>query len=345
MSSPAERMKHAHTGEAIAKVMSDIFDEFHLTSKVTTCVTDNAANMTKAFSFLSAKHQIAELGVVDEADGSGATEELEDISVEVEDLQDMFRKEDPVVDVDLVNMFHKQVRCANHTLNLVASVDSLSARKDDRYKRLYDRAMGKIQALSNAVNRSTKHADAVEEIIGVTFLNPTCTRWMSDYMAVRRVVDVGLGKVRECQTKIGLTVMNDAEMSFLMAFVHIFKPIAIAMELFQREQDCFLGHVIPTVIGIQSKLQSMVTDDDSKPLVRALLDGLQSRFNPVFDSDQMHISTMLVPKFKLNYLPPESHHEKKMLLTHAIYAQNSEVKKSSSGERICQISAAAQEKM
>lgn len=332
------RMKHAHTGEVIAKIMTDIFDEFHILSKVTTCVTDNATNMIKAFTFLCTK-QNTEPSNFDETDESADNDEIEEFPVEVENLQDMFRQDDPVIDVDLINMFRKQVRCTNHTLNLVASVDSLSARKDDKFKRLYDRAMGKVQALSNSVSRSTKHADAVEEITGVTFLNPTCTRWMSDYTAVRRVVEVGLVKVRECETKLGLAVMNDAEITFLKAYLQIFKPFAIAMDLLQREEDCFLGHVIPTVIGIQNKLQSIAADTDSKPLISALLEGLQSRFRPVFDDDQMHIATMLVPKFKLNYLPPESHHEKKMLLTHAIYALHSEVKRSSSGERIGQSSA------
>jgi hypothetical protein len=78
-------------------------------------------------------------------------------------------------------MFNKQIRCANHSLNLIAAVDSRSARSTDKYKRSYDRAMSKVQALSNAVNTSTKSADIVEDTVGLTFLNPTCTRWSSDF--------------------------------------------------------------------------------------------------------------------------------------------------------------------
>ena len=53
--------------------------------------------------------------------------------------------------------------CGNHTLNLVASCDSLNAWNDRSYRRAYDRAMGKVQALSNAVSYSPKMNDIVEE--------------------------------------------------------------------------------------------------------------------------------------------------------------------------------------
>ena len=66
--------------------------------------------------------------------------------------------------------------CGNHTLNLVASSFSLTARDDRSYKRSYNRAMTKVQALSNAVNHSPKMSDIVEEITGTTFINPTSSR-------------------------------------------------------------------------------------------------------------------------------------------------------------------------
>ena len=50
----------------------------------------------------------------------------------------------------------------NHTLNLVASCDSLHARKTSHTRDDRDRAMAKVQALSNAVNQSPKMNDIVE---------------------------------------------------------------------------------------------------------------------------------------------------------------------------------------
>jgi hypothetical protein len=47
---------------------------------------------------------------------------------------------------------------------------------------------------------------------------------------VSRVVEVGLVKVRECQTKIGLAVMTEADMLFLKQYIQVMKPIAAAMD-------------------------------------------------------------------------------------------------------------------
>ena len=130
-----------------------------------------------------------------------------------------------------VKLVLQQKRCANHTLNLVASVDSMFARDNSvKYKRSYDRAMGKVQALSNAVQRSTKNADEVEDTIGLTFLNPTITRWNSSYFAVKRIVEVGIDGVIACQNKIGLEVFSDDDMQFLKAYVEVMKPLALAMD-------------------------------------------------------------------------------------------------------------------
>jgi len=52
--------------------------------------------------------------------------------------------------------------------------------------------------------------------------------------------------------------------------VHVMKPVSIAMDLLQSEQECCIGHVIPTIMGIQQKLKSMTVDPAVNPLVTAL---------------------------------------------------------------------------
>ena len=81
-------------------------------------------------------------------------------------LQDNDNSDEPVV-------LPPHRRCGNHSLNLAANVDAANARQDKVFKKSYDRAMGKVQALSNIVNRSTSGNDKVEENTGTTFLNPS----------------------------------------------------------------------------------------------------------------------------------------------------------------------------
>jgi len=67
--------------------------------------------------------------------------EVADITSELQDNEDM-----PALP--------PHIRCGNNLLNLVASCNALKARKEKAYQRNYNRAMGKVQVMSNAVNRS-----------------------------------------------------------------------------------------------------------------------------------------------------------------------------------------------
>jgi len=69
-------------------------------------------------------------------------------------------------------------------------------------------------------------------------------------VAVNRIITVGLEKVRYCQQQTGCTCITEAEMTFLKSQVHVMKPDSIAMDLLQSEQECCIGHVILTIMGI-----------------------------------------------------------------------------------------------
>lgn len=73
--------------------------------------------------------------------------------------------------------------------------------------------------------------DIVQEITCSTFINPTCTRWSSEFYAVQRVLTIGLEKVKECQKALKQDQMTDAEMQFLNAYAKIMKPTVLAMNL------------------------------------------------------------------------------------------------------------------
>ena len=306
------------TRNKIAAEIANTFDEFQIITKVTSCVTDNASNMVKALKLLdSACNSMPTADGADaESSDSEQVEGTED--VELISLTDILRDKTCGDECEILDMLRKHIRCANHTLNLVADIDCKSARSDEKYKRIYVRVMAKVQALSHAVNRSTKHADVVEKIVGLTFLNPTCTWWSSEYMAVNRIITVGLEKVHYCQQRIGLACITEAEMTFLKSYVHVMKPVSIAMDLLQSEQECCIGHVIPTIMGIQQKLKRMTVDPALNPLVTALSNGLATRFKDMFDDDSYHIATMLIPKFKLRYLPEKDRQFKKLILTQAV---------------------------
>jgi len=77
---------------------------------------------------------------------------------------------------------------------------------------------------------------------------------------MQRIVDVGNEKVQTCQERTRQQTFTDDNMKF---YVKVIKPIATAMDLHQGKEDCYIGHVIPTIKGIQHKLKLLTDDCDT----------------------------------------------------------------------------------
>ena len=188
-----------------------------------------------------------------------------------------------------------------------------------KHQRAYDKCMAKVQTLSNSASRSTHNNDIVEEIAGKTFLKPVCFRWCFEYYAVERVVDIGLEKINECQRQLKQALMTEADMSFLTSFLNVMKPIVWAMDFLQKEKDCFMGHLIPTIKELKIKL-SHNNDRIMAPLTSVLLDGLSARFDNILSNQEYNLATMLIPKFRLSCVSDEERLQRReQLLT---YVQN-----------------------
>ena len=77
------RFEHTHTGKRIAQKIAEVLKEFGITDKVVNFVTDNAANMVKAFSLLPDMCHEAEgsEGEAVEADADGVENDVEVLSL------------------------------------------------------------------------------------------------------------------------------------------------------------------------------------------------------------------------------------------------------------------------
>lgn len=120
---------------------------FGVTDKLVTTCTDNARSFDKAFRIFGRKTILIE----DDSD-SDSSESSDDEDDGSNDFQVIKLPELP-----------NQIRCASHTLSLIAKCDSRSI-SDRTYSKLYDTAFEKLHALWNKVSRSTK---AVEIVFGI----------------------------------------------------------------------------------------------------------------------------------------------------------------------------------
>lgn len=337
------RFKGSHTGAEIGKMLAAVFKEFNIQCKVQNVITDNASNFAKAFSlFPKAVHDDADAAAAAiQGDEESDTFNTLTVMNVAEELENMVHDHecDEIDEMEDVIELPPHKRCGNHSLNLVASVDALQARVDRVYQRSYDRAMAKVQALWNAVSRSPKHNDAVEEIAAKSFVQPTCTRWCSEYYAVERIVDIGFEKIVNCQTALGLSKMTEGDMRFLNSFLAVMKPIVTAMKVLEGEADCYLSHMIPTIMGVERKLRSN-SDIAMKPLTSALLNGLQSRFGEIKDNFEYRMASILHPKFKLAFLPSDDRASYKQLLLSYVQDVSWEVMASDAAKQPMQSSTA-----
>ena len=89
------------------------------------------------------------------------------------------------------------------------------------------------------------------------------------------------------------------------SFIKVMRPIVAAIKLSEGESHCYVGQLIPTIMGLQRKLQTAGEDPTKKPLTEALIAGLRKRFDCTLQSEEHQVSTMFHPKFKLAFLPDE----------------------------------------
>lgn len=188
------RLKGSHTFEVLAKAISDVHSKFQLEDKVRGTTTDNGSNFVKAF-----KHFGSDGDTLPEASDPQLDPEL--TPDDTDDLVDLVRDPDTVDDPpeaievdDILQMgemgggqqssLPMHMRCAAHTLNLVATADASAALTDANFRGAQRKAMGKAQALWNAQSRSTVFADIIEAELKRRLVVPNATRWNSTYDAV-----------------------------------------------------------------------------------------------------------------------------------------------------------------
>lgn len=80
------------------------------------------------------------------------------------------------------------VRCAAHTLNLVATADAAAAELDAQYSRIAKSVFRKCAALWTKQGQSNVAADLIKSHCGVYLQRPNTTRWNSLHDAMEHLL-------------------------------------------------------------------------------------------------------------------------------------------------------------
>lgn len=169
------RLAGSHTFDVVAESLIGINTKYGLDHRIITfTITDNRSNMVKAFA------EYQEPDTVNKGMSESDDDDDDDYTVESADVDAILSCDNSIES----SFLPKHMRCASHTLNLVATTDFVRLVADESYgcKRLVRSAFAKCSKLWNNVSRSTKSTDASFEIVRMSLRSPGETRWNATYV-------------------------------------------------------------------------------------------------------------------------------------------------------------------
>lgn len=84
-------------------------------------------------------------------------------------------------------------------------------------------------------------------------------------------------------------------------------PVAKALDVLQGEANVQMGWLVPTITILKNKLQNLrLSTKFCRPLIDALLKGLEKRFEHVLTDPELIAAAILVPRFKTSWTSDDS---------------------------------------
>ncbi|KAI9554978.1 hypothetical protein GHT06_020267 [Daphnia sinensis] len=189
------------------------------------------------------------------------------------------------------------LRCASHTLNLIASVDIDLANFDHKTfpkRNALRQALSKMTALWNKIGRSISAAEKCKEGFGIVLQTPKCpARWNSLYDSLSSFL----------KNYKSLDVAHIIFRSLSIPYLHCVKPLAAILDIFQGEKGCFLG--IGIVLPLLTKLKKQLNQrmfPNLGPIRDKILSRVQDRFGHLFIDENYLIAACTHPFFKTNWI-------------------------------------------
>ena len=207
---------------------------------MTATVTDNGSNFVKAFRMFQ------------QSDCDEESEESEEETFT--DVEQSLSK-----DSDGQFSLPPYLRCASHTLNLICH-DVEKWLKANESKVIYKNAISKCSALWTKANRSSVATELVENFSKKKLIVPTSTRWNSFHNALSRITDIPVAELNTVCTQFGIKCFSDREYLFLKEYGNVLKPLTVALDILQGEDNCYFVTLLPTLEILMSRTLALRDD-------------------------------------------------------------------------------------
>lgn len=135
------------------------------------------------------------------------------------------------------------LRCACHTLSLVATTDAKKAMEDNSsLSRLNSATMGKCSALWNASGRP-KSAKKLSDVLKCRLITPYPKRCNSLYDSLNQL-NTQREKLGDIVVKLNLPSVRDAELDYLEEYTKILKPLPVTSDRLQSQSSCYYAELM-----------------------------------------------------------------------------------------------------
>lgn len=288
------RIYGRHTYDLIASTLESVHIKYKIDQKVCSTTTDNGSNFVKAFSMFA------------ECEGSQTQTNLsqdENDEVVYSSVTELLKESGQN---ENTYSLPSHLRCAAHTMNLVAVHDAEAACYDAQFKRIMRSTMAKCTAVWNKGSRSTQAAEVVHQKCNLALIVPNATRWNSTFYSMERIHRIATqadGLLNDICEQIGVATFRPAELAFIAEFVQAMQPLASALDIMQSELKCFMGILLPTIICLKKKLSAIKQSAKHVvPLIDALLQGIDDRFAHLLKREDLILASIVHPQFRLRWM-------------------------------------------
>ncbi|XP_019216869.2 uncharacterized protein LOC109202836 [Oreochromis niloticus] len=262
-----KRVRGRHTYEVISNEIEQVHSAYGLNSKVTATVTDNGSNFIKAFRMFQ------------KSDSDEESEEDEEVT---------FTDVEQTLSTESEGQFSlpPHLRCASHTLNLIFH-DVEKWLQANEAKFIYRSATSKCSAMWTKANRSSVASELVDNFFKKKLIVPVSTQWNSFHDALSRITDIPLAELTTVCTQFGIKCFTDREYLFLKEYCIVLKPLTVALDILQGEENCYFGILLPTLEILMSR--TLALQDELKltaSLPDIIVKAIKVHFSSMMDNKE-----------------------------------------------------------
>lgn len=165
---------------------------------------------------------------------------------------------DPNATVETIDgeFLPRHLRCASHTLNLIATTDAEKVIQDNlRLRRAHEKAIFRCETLWRAM-RAPKKREALKTYLNCSLKRPVITRWNSYYDALRQIASLQ-DKLMHHHALQGIIdtkcLPRSEDYRYINEYLLCLQPLATAIDILQGDKECHYGFLLPTLISLTRK--------------------------------------------------------------------------------------------